>query len=132
MTAFKQLHKLGIQFHIDDFGTGYSSLSYLQYFPFQTLKIDRTFVSRMGNEGGSSDIVRTIIAMAQDLGMETVAEGIETTGQLDNLKRLGCNYGQGYLLSRPVDRDGIEKMLNLQFDNPLAEVDHKLPPAQST
>lgn len=109
--VFKKLHSLGIQFHIDDFGTGYSSLSYLQYFPIQTIKIDRAFVSRMDTTSSDKNIVRTIIAMARDLGMDTVAEGIETVEQLNQLKGLGCTYGQGYLLSRPLDQAGVEKLL---------------------
>jgi EAL domain-containing protein (putative c-di-GMP-specific phosphodiesterase class I) len=108
---FKKLHSLGVQIHIDDFGTGYSSLSYLQYFPIQTVKIDRTFVNRIDDRDNNKDIVRTIIAMAHDLGMETVAEGIETIEQLNNLKKLGCNYGQGFLLGRPIDQEGTEKLL---------------------
>jgi diguanylate cyclase (GGDEF)-like protein len=111
IAIFNKLHSLGIQFHIDDFGTGYSSLSYLQHFPFQTIKIDQAFVSRMDSQGNNKDIVRTIIALAHDLGMNTVAEGIETVEQLNHLKELGCNYGQGYFLSRPVDREGAEKLL---------------------
>jgi EAL domain-containing protein (putative c-di-GMP-specific phosphodiesterase class I) len=110
-TIFKKLHTLGVQFHIDDFGTGYSSLSYLQYFPIQTVKIDRTFVNRIDDRDNNKDIVRTIIAMAHDLGMETVAEGIETITQLDYLKKLGCKYGQGFLLGRPLDHEGTEKLL---------------------
>lgn len=108
---FKKLHSLGIQFHIDDFGTGYSSLSYLQYFPIQTVKIDQAFVNRIDDRDNNRDIVRTITAMAHDLGMETVAEGIETIEQLNYLKKLGCNYGQGFLLGRPLDREGTEKLL---------------------
>jgi diguanylate cyclase (GGDEF)-like protein len=108
---FKRLHCLGVQFYIDDFGTGYSSLSYLQYFPIQAIKIDQTFVSRMNDKSNNKDIVRTIISLAHDLGMDTVAEGIETIEQLNQLKQLGCNYGQGYLLSHPVDREGAEKLL---------------------
>jgi diguanylate cyclase (GGDEF)-like protein len=111
VAIFKKLHRFGVQFHIDDFGTGYSSLSYLQYFPIQTIKIDRTFVCRIDDMGNKKDLVRTIIALAHDLGMDTVAEGIETVDQLNRLKELGCNYGQGYLLGRPLDCAGAEKLL---------------------
>jgi EAL domain-containing protein (putative c-di-GMP-specific phosphodiesterase class I) len=111
IALFKALHDKGVQFHIDDFGTGYSSLAYLQNFPIQTIKIDHTFVSRMGNGRDNIEIVGAIIAMAHDLGMDVVAEGIETTEQLDKLKKLGCNYGQGYLLSRPGSQAETEKLL---------------------
>jgi diguanylate cyclase (GGDEF)-like protein len=111
---FKKMNDIGIQFHIDDFGTGYSSLSYLQDFPIQAIKIDRSFVERMRDDSNHTEIVRAVIAMAHDLGMETVAEGIETVEQLDNLKQLGCNYGQGYLLSRPINQAAIVQLLNEQ------------------
>jgi diguanylate cyclase (GGDEF)-like protein len=111
IALFRQLSDMGIQLHIDDFGTGYSSLAYLHYFPIRMLKIDRAFLDKMDQEGGSKDLVRTVIAMAHDLGMEAVAEGIETVEQLENLKQFGCDYGQGYLLSRPSNRMGIEALL---------------------
>lgn len=96
------LRDMGIRVSIDDFGTGYSSLSYLHRFPIDTLKIDRSFVNRIG-EGESSEIVQTIINLASNLGMEVVAEGVETVEQLDFLKGIQCDYGQGYYYSRPVD-----------------------------
>jgi len=117
ITLFQQLNKMGIQLHIDDFGTGYSSLAYLQYFPIRMLKIDRTFLNKMSEGNNNQDRVRAVIAMAHDLGMETVAEGVETVEQLDQLKQFGCNYGQGYLLSRPIDRASIEQLLDkIQLD----------------
>ena len=112
ITLFQQLNKMGIQLHIDDFGTGYSSLAYLQYFPIRMLKIDRTFLHKMSEDNNNQDLVRAVIAMAHDLGMETVAEGVETLDQLNQLKQFGCNYGQGYLLSRPIDRASIERLLD--------------------
>jgi diguanylate cyclase (GGDEF)-like protein/PAS domain S-box-containing protein len=98
-----QLTELRIHLAIDDFGTGYSSLSYLHRFPIDTLKIDRSFVSRMGGQGENSEIVRTILALAHTLGMTVVAEGVETSEQAAHLKALGCEYAQGFLFSRPVD-----------------------------
>lgn len=112
---FKKMNEMGIQFHIDDFGTGYSSLSYLQDFPIHAVKIDRSFVSRMGDNSNHTEIVRAVITMAHDLGMEAVAEGVETVQQLAQLKALGCNFGQGYLLSRPVDKGSIELLLSESF-----------------
>lgn len=98
-----QLCALGVHLSIDDFGTGYSSLSYLHRFPVKTLKIDRSFIGRMGQGGENTEIVRTINTLAQNLGMEVVAEGVETVEQLEQLKSMKCTLGQGYLFSRPLD-----------------------------
>ncbi|HET6671186.1 MAG TPA: EAL domain-containing protein [Pyrinomonadaceae bacterium] len=97
-----QLCTLGVQLSIDDFGTGYSSLSYLHRFPVKTLKIDRSFIGRMGANGENCEVVKTINTLANNLGMSVVAEGIETEDQLAQLKAMGCGYGQGYIFSRPL------------------------------
>ncbi len=97
-----QLRKLGVQLSIDDFGTGYSSLSYLHKFPVNNLKIDRSFIGRMAAGDENSEIVKTICTLANNLGMEVVAEGVETREQLDLLRSLECEYGQGFFFSRPV------------------------------
>ena len=97
-----RLRALGVQLAIDDFGTGYSSLSYLHQFPVNTLKIDRSFVMRMGDSGENSEIVRAILTLAANLGMDVTAEGVETKGQLAQLKAMRCPYGQGYLFSKPM------------------------------
>jgi diguanylate cyclase (GGDEF)-like protein len=110
-TVFNQLEKLGVQIEIDDFGRGYSSLGYLQDLPVHTIKIDRSFVQEMEVSEKGSGLIRTIIRMAHDLGLETIAEGIETDQQLTKLKQLMCSYGQGYLLSRPMDASAAEKYL---------------------
>ena len=96
---FQQLKALGVQVQIDDFGTGYSSLSYLQQFPVATLKIDRSFISRMPVNGKGSDIVRMIVRLAHEMGLEVTAEGVETRQQLAQLRKFGCEFGQGYLFS---------------------------------
>jgi diguanylate cyclase (GGDEF)-like protein len=101
-----QLRGLGLQLSIDDFGTGYSSLSYLHRFPVDTLKIDRSFVSRMCEGGENAEIVRTVVTLASNLGMAVVAEGVETEEQHALLEALHCEYGQGYLYSRPLDAEG--------------------------
>ena len=102
LSALHELKDLGVQIALDDFGTGYSSLSYLRSFPFDVVKIDRCFVSDLGSDTSSNVIVQAIVLMASGLGMQIVAEGIETDPQLQLLKLLGCGEGQGYLLSRPV------------------------------
>ena len=111
ITILEQLHELGIQLSIDDFGTGYSSLSYLHRFPAQILKIDRSFISRMGLGDENLEIVRTIIMLARNLGMEVVAEGVETKEQLAQLRALSCEYAQGYLFSAPVDAESAASLL---------------------
>jgi diguanylate cyclase (GGDEF)-like protein/PAS domain S-box-containing protein len=107
----EQLRALGVQLSIDDFGTGYSSLSYLHRFPINTLKVDRSFVMRMADNNENSEIVRTILMLAQNLGMDVVAEGVETREQLALLRELGCEYGQGFLFSKPVDAEGAEQII---------------------
>ncbi|HEV2861764.1 MAG TPA: EAL domain-containing protein [Pyrinomonadaceae bacterium] len=107
----KQLRALGVQLAIDDFGTGYSSLSYLHRFPIDTLKIDRSFVTRMSENNENTEIVRTIVVLAQNLGMDVVAEGVETKEQLALLRRLGCENGQGYYFSRPSSEADAEKII---------------------
>jgi diguanylate cyclase (GGDEF)-like protein len=96
------LHDLGFAVHIDDFGTGYSSLESLHRLPIDALKIDRSFVGQLGVDRRCDEIVRTIAAMGANLGLDIVAEGIETPAQLARLRDLGCHYGQGYLFSPPV------------------------------
>jgi EAL domain-containing protein (putative c-di-GMP-specific phosphodiesterase class I) len=110
-TMLSQLKELGIELCIDDFGTGYSSLSYLHKFPIDTLKIDRSFVSRIGAAGENLEIVKAIVMLARSLGMDVVAEGVETPVQLAQLRGLGCEYGQGYLFSKPLDSEAATSFL---------------------
>jgi PAS domain S-box-containing protein/diguanylate cyclase (GGDEF)-like protein len=110
-----QLRDRNIQLSIDDFGTGYSSLSYLHRFPVNTLKIDRSFVSRMGAGGKNAEIVKVIVALAHNLGMSVTAEGIETAQQLAQLKALQCERGQGYFFSKPLDKGASEQLILAQL-----------------
>ena len=106
-----KLKSLGVLIAIDDFGTGYSSLGYLRQFPVDALKIDRSFISAMGDSPESGVLVHTMVALARALGLGTVAEGIEDSAQLEQLRTEGCDRGQGFLISRPIDADAIEAML---------------------
>lgn len=121
-TAFEilsQLCALGVRISSDDFGTGYSSLSYLHRFPFERLKVDRSFVSKMDTDAKSEEIVRSIITLGHNLNLEVVAEGIETESQMKILRSLGCFTGQGYFFSKPVNAEFAEKLLakNLYYQN---------------
>jgi diguanylate cyclase (GGDEF)-like protein len=108
----QQMRDLGVQLSIDDFGTGYSSLSYLHRFPIDTLKIDKSFVMEMVDNNENIEIVRTIIMLAQNLGMDVIAEGVETKEQLALLRRLKCEKGQGYYFSRPLETTAAENLLS--------------------
>jgi diguanylate cyclase (GGDEF)-like protein/PAS domain S-box-containing protein len=107
----QHIKSLGIRLAIDDFGTGYSSLSYLHRFPLDTLKIDRSFISSMGDDGEGMEIARTILPMANNLQLDVVAEGVETIQQVAVLKKLNCKYGQGYYFSRPLSTEGTTALL---------------------
>jgi diguanylate cyclase (GGDEF)-like protein/PAS domain S-box-containing protein len=111
------LRTLGVEFSLDDFGTGYSSLSYLHRLPVSYLKIDRSFVMRMTDNGENSEIISTIIKLAQNLKMKVVGEGIETAEQLAHLKSLNCEYGQGYFFSKPLEAEAAGLLIDSQFVN---------------
>lgn len=110
--TMQELRSEGVRFSLDDFGTGYSSLAYLSQFPFDILKIDGTFVRSSLNNLGSAAIIRTIIALANSLGLVVIAEGIETVEQRDFLSSCGCRCFQGYLFGRPASAEDLEKPLN--------------------
>ena len=109
--ALNKLKALGVIIAIDDFGTGYSSLSYLHQFPLDTLKIDRSFVVNMDKSEPSNRIVRSITQLALALEMDIIAEGIEEKTQMDALRELGCQYGQGYYMSRPLAQDQVVELI---------------------
>ncbi|MGG6297667.1 EAL domain-containing protein [Leptolyngbya sp. AN02str] len=106
-----QIRERGIQVSVDDFGTGYSSLSYLHELPIDTLKIDRSFVGQMTRQGKNYRIVETIVQLSNQLGLDAIAEGIETHSQLEYLREFGCEYGQGYLFAQPVTAAVAERLL---------------------
>jgi EAL domain-containing protein (putative c-di-GMP-specific phosphodiesterase class I) len=115
--AVDTLHTLrgvGVQLHIDDFGTGYSSLSYLQRLPTHAIKIDRSFVHGMSNGNGQSEIIGTIVSLARNLNMGVSAEGLETAEQLEQLRTMDCELGQGYLFSRPLDATSAGSLIASQ------------------
>ncbi|MCI0485348.1 MAG: EAL domain-containing protein [Blastocatellia bacterium] len=116
----KQLKELGVRVSLDDFGTGYSSLSYLHRFPIDTLKIDRSFVTRM-NLPKNSEIVRTIVTLAANLGMDVIAEGVETGEQIIQLTGMNCEYGQGYLFSKPMDGEAIKRLIEETYQKGLGQ-----------
>ena len=111
-----RLREIGVRIAMDDFGTGYSSLAYLQSFPFDRIKIDRSFIKDIADGVGSLNIVRAMAALAKGLGMETTAEGVETNEQLDTVKSEGCTEMQGFLFSRPLPANELEELL-FQSDN---------------
>jgi EAL domain-containing protein (putative c-di-GMP-specific phosphodiesterase class I) len=121
-----QIKKLGIQISIDDFGTGYSSLSYLHRFPFDALKIDRSFVARMTKDRESLGIVKTISTLADELEKVVIAEGVETEEQWRLLNNFGCEYGQGFYFSKPIDGESASELLSSpqpwgQLSDPIPE-----------
>ncbi|MBF2098318.1 MAG: EAL domain-containing protein [Gloeomargaritaceae cyanobacterium C42_A2020_066] len=105
--ALERLRQLQVQLNVDDFGTGYSSLALLHNLPIDALKIDRSFTRRLNTDGGTKEIVRSILTLGESLGLDVVAEGVETAEQLAELQALGCPYGQGYLFCRPLPPDQV-------------------------
>ncbi|MEB3336914.1 MAG: bifunctional diguanylate cyclase/phosphodiesterase, partial [Leptolyngbyaceae bacterium] len=120
-TIFQELRDRQIQLSIDDFGTGYSSLSYLCRFPVNTLKLDRSFIHQMGEGGKNIDIVQTVGLLAHQLGITTVAEGIETQEQLDQLTNLGYEKAQGFFFAKPLDGDAATAWLRAAIESGLKD-----------
>jgi EAL domain-containing protein (putative c-di-GMP-specific phosphodiesterase class I) len=111
METFSKIRALGIELCIDDFGTGYSSLSYLINMPITALKIDRSFVADLGSSHESIEMVRTIITLAHNLGLNTIAEGVETAEQVRRLTALDCDYAQGFFFARPMLSAAARRMI---------------------
>jgi diguanylate cyclase (GGDEF)-like protein/PAS domain S-box-containing protein len=115
-SVLSELKNMNIQIHIDDFGTGYSSLSYIHKFPVSALKIDKSFIARIGDQGEDSEIVKAIVNLAHNLNLEVIAEGVEKTEHLPILKALECKYVQGYLFSEPMNSKEAENLLSTQVN----------------
>ncbi len=112
--TFTLLRELGIRVAIDDFGTGYSSMTHLSQLPVDSLKIDRTFVTPLGQDERADGLVEAMISVARTLGLETVGEGIETPEQWRLLQAMGCGYGQGFLFDQPLSPEAITELLSAE------------------
>jgi EAL domain-containing protein (putative c-di-GMP-specific phosphodiesterase class I) len=115
--TLEQLHQLGVQICMDDFGTGYSSLSYLHTLPLSTIKIDRSFISRLGNDQSSLAIVRAVTELAKHMNLDVVSEGVEIQEQAEYLKGLACPYAQGYLFAKPMTLEAMQDLQVQQLQN---------------
>ena len=115
----KCLKAMGVKLAIDDFGTGYSSMATLSAFPFDTVKIDRAFVSRLGDHPEATAVIQAIITLSTALSMDVTGEGIETIQQLTDLQKLGCSVGQGYYFGRPLDTEAMKQHLTEQLEQNL-------------
>jgi len=109
--ALADLKTLGVRVHLDDFGTGYSSLSYLHRLPLDGIKIDRAFINGIGKDERSTQLVRSILGLSRALDLDTVAEGVTSTRQLAQLRKLRCDFAQGFLFSPPVEADAMAALL---------------------
>ncbi len=117
-----ELKELGVAFAIDDFGTGYSSLSYLKNFPIDILKLDKSFVDDVGNPSENGALAETIVMLGKNLNLQTIAEGIEQTGQVDALRAFGCQFGQGFYLAQPLTSKEVDTALSKVFDSESPDV----------
>jgi EAL domain-containing protein (putative c-di-GMP-specific phosphodiesterase class I) len=115
LAVMAELRSIGVHLALDDFGQGYSSLSRLKHFPVQSLKVDKLFIDGLVDHAEDRAIVRSVVSLAGDLGISVTAEGIETPAQLDRVRKLGCDSGQGYLLSVPIPGDEVPAMLGHQL-----------------
>ena len=130
--VLSQLKEMDVQIHIDDFGTGYSSLSYIQQFPVSALKIDRSFINKMGLAGEDSEIVKAIVTLAHNLKMDVIAEGVEKGEHLPILKALKCKYVQGYFFSQPMNTKEAGNYLLAASSGPRKDNNLKIQTSQST
>jgi EAL domain-containing protein (putative c-di-GMP-specific phosphodiesterase class I) len=135
-SVLARLKSLGVLLSLDDFGTGFSSFSYLTRLPLDALKIDRSFVIRLGQDTRTEAVVRAVCELSRDLGMEVIAEGVETQIQLDALRSFACQYVQGFLVSRPLDNLEASELLRsgalLLPPDPLRRITRRMPVFKST
>jgi EAL domain-containing protein (putative c-di-GMP-specific phosphodiesterase class I) len=115
--VLSRLQDLGVSIAIDDFGTGYSNLGYLKRFPVDMLKVDKSFVDGLGENQEATAIVEAVVSLSRAMGMQTIAEGIETTGQAELLRALGCELGQGYYFSKPLPAHEAHALLPISPDS---------------
>jgi EAL domain-containing protein (putative c-di-GMP-specific phosphodiesterase class I) len=106
-----ELKEIGVEVCLDDFGTGYSSLSYLSRFPIDVVKVDRSFVTSMGSDGGEQRIVETIVRLARQLDLQVIAEGVEREGQRQSLREMGCTHAQGFYFARPMPWEQVRELV---------------------
>jgi EAL domain-containing protein (putative c-di-GMP-specific phosphodiesterase class I) len=111
MRTLGELRSLGVQVYMDDFGTGYSSLTYLGRLPIDGIKVDRSFVAQMGSDGRQAQLVSTIVTLIRNLGLEPIAEGVETDEQAHRLREMGCTFAQGFVFCRPLPAAELEVLL---------------------
>jgi EAL domain-containing protein (putative c-di-GMP-specific phosphodiesterase class I) len=121
MTVLSDLGSRGVRLVLDDFGTGYSSLSYLRHFPLDGVKVDRSFTDGLGSSPQDAAIMKAIVEMCRVLGLAVIAEGVESEGQLEGLRQLGCELAQGYLLCRPLPAEEIGDFLAARLSEAVAE-----------
>jgi EAL domain-containing protein (putative c-di-GMP-specific phosphodiesterase class I) len=113
-----ELHRLGVRMAIDDFGTGYASLAYLRRLPLDIIKIDPSFVAGLGQDDTLTLLTKTVVQVGRDLGLRVIAEGIEQPRQLIALREMGCCYGQGFLVARPMGAPGVEALIRTSGESP--------------
>jgi EAL domain-containing protein (putative c-di-GMP-specific phosphodiesterase class I) len=118
IARLSEFKALGVQLAIDDFGTGYSSLNYVREFPVDILKIDKSFIDGLVNESPSSSLVTTVLELARVLELKAVAEGVEGADQLEHLRALNCDFGQGFLFARPLNDAGLREILRVRREIP--------------
>jgi EAL domain-containing protein (putative c-di-GMP-specific phosphodiesterase class I) len=129
MERLASLRELGVRLAIDDFGTGYASLAYLRQLPVDIIKIDPSFVDGLGRDDTLTLLTRTVVQVGRELGMQVVAEGIEQPRQLTALREMGCGYGQGFLVARPMAVSGVEALIRTGTSQPPGS---QAPPAQAS